>query len=135
MLNKKCRDGCRDGWMDGVTGSTWLYLALVGGSRIDCNMPSSKCLGSLEMSPAQPDSLVHFVQHCSTNFSSISQHTPHHLTTWISNLKLPWICLSWTFLKLSSTESNFRNLLVEFSKQSTSTPIYAKQKFPKPLDS
>ena len=111
--------------MDGdeldVTGGTWLYLAFVGGSRISQDMPSSKCLGSLEMSPAQPDSLVHFVQHCATNSINIS-NTRHHWTTWISNLKLPWICLSSIFLKLSSTESNFRNLLVEFLKQSTSTP-------------
>ena len=106
--------------MDGdeldVTGSTWLW-PLLEEEELK-NMPSSKCLGSLEMSPAQPGSLVHFVQHCATNSINIS-NTRHHWTTWISNLKLPWICLSSIFLKLSSTESNFRNLLVEFSKLST----------------
>ena len=113
-----------DGWR--CTRCYWQYVAvavaLLGGSRISQDMPSSKCLGSLEMSPAQSDSLVHFVQHCATNSSSISQTHDIIGQLGFSNLKLPWICLSSTFLKLSSTESNFRNLLVEFSKQSTSTP-------------
>ena len=67
-------------WMDGwmvllaVRGCTWPWLEEAG-SIATCLL-RSVFFGSWEMSPPQPDSLVHFVQHCATNFSiNISTHT------------------------------------------------------------